>query len=170
MGQKKLTLLTRIFFTWECMVSFAKRPKISGRKVGFIGSENLFVELKLRSLITAVFRWTTSLYKNFHWKHVDLSFQRCQSPVGCFSFHPETSTSEVASQKEAMPYWREKIKTMGHRRVNRRDFSMWPHDRLLSVRHTGRPKDVESCQNNLNLYKIPGRDKRWGFHYFSDRI
>lgn len=42
------------------------------------------MELKFRSLITAVFRWTTSLYKNFHWKHVDSSFQRYQSPVRLF--------------------------------------------------------------------------------------
>ena len=32
--------------------------------------------------------------KNFHWRHVDARFQCCQSLVGCFILHPETSASK----------------------------------------------------------------------------
>ena len=42
----------------------------------------------------AVFRWTTSLYKNFHWKHVDSSFQRYQSPVRLF----QLSSRDICEQ------------------------------------------------------------------------
>ena len=80
----------------------ARKKKVINPLLGKL--VHLILEFKLRSLITTIFRCTASLYKNIHWKLVDSSFQCLQSPVGCFIFHPETSASKVASQKEAMAF------------------------------------------------------------------